>query len=320
MQFKDLGSQLTSFFESPAGKTLIKWFQRILFVGIIIWMGTELTKVGWLKVWQALPIEPLFYVFFLIAYFQLPFFEVWIYRLTWSFDAFKSIPTFIIKRVYNKDVLGYSGEVYFFVWAKKYLSLNDKDILFTIKDNNIISSIASTLVSVGLLSIFFFTGQVPIEEWFTADQLVYWISGTIFALVLIIVLYRFRKYVIHMKWSTAFSIFGIQMLRLLVVQVLNLMMFYVVMPETPMYVWFTYLSIEIILSRIPFLPNKDFIFVSLSISLAGDLNVSESAIAGLMLTRSVLGKILNFIFFAIFSFFKPKDIEEIEQEEIPSIM
>lgn len=123
-----------------------------------------------------------------------------------------------------------------------------------------------------------------------------------------------------MSWRTAFSIFGIQMLRLLVVQVLNLLMFYVVMPETPMYVWFTYLSIEIILSRIPFLPNKDFIFVSLSISLAGNLDVSESAIAGLMLTRSVLGKILNFIFFAVFSFFKPKDIEELDKDEIPSIV
>lgn len=237
-----------------------------------------------------------------------------------GFRCRKSIPTFIIKRVYNKDVLGYSGELYFFVWAKKHLSLKDKDILFTIKDNNIISSVASTVVSVGLLSIFFFTGQVPIDEWFTADQLVYWISGIVFALVLFIVLYRFRNYVIHMSWRTAFSIFGIQMLRLLVVQVLNLLMFYVVMPETPMYVWFTYLSIEIILSRIPFLPNKDFIFVSLSISLAGNLDVSESAIAGLMLTRSVLGKILNFIFFAVFSFFKPKDIEELDKDEIPSIV
>lgn len=283
-------------------------------------MGIELTNVGWKAVWESLPTQSLFYLFFLIAYFQLPFFEVWIYRLTWAFDAVKSIPTFIIKRVYNKDVLGYSGELYFFVWAKKHLSLKDKDILFTIKDNNIISSVASTVVSVGLLSIFFFTGQVPIDEWFTADQLVYWISGIVFALVLFIVLYRFRNYVIHMSWRTAFSIFGIQMLRLLVVQVLNLLMFYVVMPETPMYVWFTYLSIEIILSRIPFLPNKDFIFVSLSISLAGNLDVSESAIAGLMLTRSVLGKILNFIFFAVFSFFKPKDIEELDKDEIPSIV
>lgn len=320
MQFKDLGHQLSSFFESPVGKSLTKWFQRFLFVGIVIWMGIELTNVGWMAVWESLPTQPLFYLFFLIAYFQLPFFEVWIYRLTWVFDAVKSIPTFIIKRVYNKDVLGYSGELYFFVWAKKHLSLKDKDILFTIKDNNIISSVASTVVSVGLLSIFFFTGQVPIDEWFKADQLVYWISGIVFALVLFIVLYRFRNYVIHMSWRTAFSIFGIQMLRLLVVQVLNLLMFYVVMPETPMYVWFTYLSIEIILSRIPFLPNKDFIFVSLSISLAGNLDVSESAIAGLMLTRSVLGKILNFIFFAVFSFFKPKDIEELDKDEILSIV
>jgi len=320
MQFKDLGSQLSSFFDSEKGKTVSKWFQRVLFVIIIIWMGYELTKVGWSRVWESLPVQPLFYLLFLFAYFQLPFFEVWIYRLTWKFNALKSIPTFITKRVYNKDVLGYSGEIYFFSWAKKNLSLTDKEIALTIKDNNIISSVASTFVSVGLLSVFFFTGQVPIDTWFSADQLVYWIIGIVLAVVLGLVIYRFRNYVIHMKWSTAASIFGIQMLRLIFVQALNLMMFYVVMPQTELYVWFTYLSLEIILSRIPFLPNKDFIFVSLSITMAGNLSVSESEIAGLMLTRSVLGKILNFIFFAMFNFIRPKGLDEITNEQVSKVI
>ncbi len=315
MSSQNLISKISDFFESTKGKAIVKWLQRFLFVVIIAWMGYELTKVGWLKVWRSLPTTWLFYLIFLFTYFQLPLFEVWIYRVTWVFDAFKSIPTFIIKRVYNKDVIGYSGEVYFFVWAKQNLQMKDKEILVTIKDNNIISSIASTLVSIGLLSIFVFTGQVPIDRIVSFDQVIYWVLGVVAVLVLGILAYRFRKYVIHMPAKKAFGIFGIQIFRLVLVQAFNLLMFYVVMPETPMYVWFTYLSIEIILSRIPFLPNKDFVFVSLSIGLAASLAVSEAEIAGLMLARSALGKILNFLFFGIFSFYKPKSVQEAHRKE-----
>lgn len=315
MSSQNIISKVSDFFESPKGKAIVKWLQRFLFVVIIAWMGYELTKVGWLRVWKSLPKTWAFYIIFLFTYFQLPLFEVWIYRVTWMFNAIKSIPTFIIKRVYNKDVIGYSGEVYFFVWAKQNLNLDDKEVLVTIKDNNIISSIASTLVSIGLLSIFVFTGQVPIERIVSFDQVIYWVLGGIVVLVVGILAYRFRKFVIHMSAKNAFSIFGIQIFRLLLVQAFNLLMFYVVMPETPMYVWFTYLSIEIILSRIPFLPNKDFVFVSLSIGLANTLVVSEAEIAGLMLARSALGKILNFIFFGVFSFYKPKRVRELQREE-----
>lgn len=314
MQLRDISRYSASLFKSPKGKLIIKWLQKILLIGIITWLGFELTNIGWSNVWKSLPLQPLFYFTFLIIYFQLPLFELWVYRCSWSFVTMKDIPIFIIKRVYNKDVLGYSGEIYFFMWAKKKMIYNGKYIFQTIKDNNIISSIASTVFSIMLLSIFFFTGQLPVEVWFTSKQLVYWISGMVVVLVLILVFYRFRNYIFHMKWSTALIIFGIQMIRLFMVQALNLLMFYIVIPDTPLYVWFSYLSIEIILSRVPFLPNKDFIFVSLSITLADSLNVNESAIAGLMLARSVLGKVANLILFTIFGNTK---IKEINQEKFP---
>lgn len=311
-------SKISAFFSSAKGKAIMKWLQRILFVVITIWMASELTKIGWLNVWHALPVNWIFYLLFLFTYFQLAFFEVIIYRIIWLFDAVKSTPAFIIKRVYNKDVLGYSGELYFYLWAKQNLAVTDKEILLTIKDNNIISSIASTLVSIGLLSIFLFTGKVPVDKLISFDSLVYWILGIAAFALIAAVLYRFRNYVIHMPSKKAWSIFGIQIFRLLLVQGFTILMFYVVLPETPMYVWFTYLSVEIILSRIPFLPNKDFIFVTLSVGMAGALAVNETEIAGLMLARSALGKLLNFFFFALFSIFKPKNAAAKEAETIKS--
>ena len=278
MQLKNIFSEILAFFQTELGKKILKWGQNLLFIGILIWLGLELYKIGWRKVWESLPVTPYFYLLFLIGYFQLPFFELWIYRLAWVFDVVKSIPTFMIKRVYNKDVLGYSGELYFYAWVKKHLGVPDSEILTTIKDNNIISSAASTFVSVALLGIFVYTGQVKVSEWINHESMHYWLIGGFLLIVVIVFLYRFRNYVIHLTFRKAAEIFGIHLFRLILLQGINLLMFYVVMPDIPFFVWFTYIALEIILSRIPLLPNRDFIFVGMSINLAGALSVDQPSI------------------------------------------
>jgi hypothetical protein len=305
MKLRTISTSITRFFQSPQGKLVLKWGQRAINVGVMVWLIYELTNVGWLNVWQSLPTQPLFYVLFLFLFFQLPLFEVLIYRITWSFDALKSVPVFLMKRVYNKDVLGYSGEVYFYLWARKTIEeLSDREIFKTIKDNNIISSIASTLVSILLLSIFFFTDQIKILDWLTQQNQAYIWGGALLIVVIFILLIRFRHFVISMPLKTAYSIFGIQMFRLIIGQVFNVAMYVVVMPETPYYVWFTLLSVEIILTRIPFLPNRDLIYVAMSIGIAEGMAVSTSSIAALTLARSVLNKIFNFSAFGIGSLLK----------------
>jgi len=196
-------------------------------------------------------------------------------------------------------VIGYSGEVYFYVWARKHLSLNDRNIFMTIKDNNIISSIASTLVAVGLLSLFFFTDQIVFIEWIIDQNKAYSVGGTILAIAILILFVSFRRFVITMPLNKAYQIFGIQMCRLIFLQCINVMMYYVVLPATPLYVWFSLISVEIILSRIPFLPNRDLIFVGMSIGLAEGLMVSQSDIAGIMVARAAMGKLFNFLSFGL---------------------
>lgn len=305
MKLRSIGNSITTFFQSPTGKRVLKWAQRFINVAVMVWLVYELTNIGWLKVWQSLPTQPLFYVLFLFLFFQLPLFEVLIYRLTWKFDAWKSVPIFLMKRVYNKDVLGYSGEVYFYLWARKTIEeLSDREIFKTIKDNNIISSIASTLVSILLLSIFFFTDQIKIVDWLTQQNQAYLWGGVLLIVVIFILLIRFRHFVISMPLKTAYSIFGIQMFRLLIGQAFNVAMYVIVMPETPYYVWFTLLSVEIILTRIPFLPNRDLIYVAMSIGIAEGMAVSTSGIAAITLARSVLNKVFNFSAFGIGSILK----------------
>lgn len=316
MNFRETLKRVKKTFDTPAGNRVLKWTQHLFLWGILFWLIYQLTLIGWVNVWKSLPRQLWFYILFVIMYFQLPLFEVWIYRITWTFEALRSIPIFLIKRVYNKDVIGYSGEVYFYVWARRHLSLNDRNIFMIIKDNNIISSIASTIVAVGLLALFFFTDQIVFIEWVIDQNKAYFYGGTLLILTLLVLFVSFRRYVITMSLDNAYKIFGIQMFRLIFLQFINVLMYYVVLPETPLYVWFSLISVEIILSRIPFLPNRDLIFVGMSIGLAEGLMVSQSDIAGIMVARAALGKLFNFLSFGLASLAKKSTIvKEIKPED-----
>lgn len=316
MNFRSIFKKLRQFFNTPSGKRILTWSQRLFLAAILIWLIYQLTEIGWGNVWISLPTQFAFYLLFILMYFQLPFFEILIYRVTWVFSSLKSIPIFLLKRVYNTDLLGYSGEVYFYMWARKNLSLGDRDIFMIIKDNNIISSIASTIVAFMLLSVFLFTGQIKILEWIIDQNQAYFWGGILITLLIAFLFIKFRQFVITMTMRNAYKIFSIQMFRLLLLQTMNVLMYYVVIPDAPLHVWFTLISVEIILSRIPILPNRDLIFVGMSIGLAEGLMVSQSEIAGLMVARAALGKVFGFLSFGIAHLAKKSSVvPELNEQE-----
>lgn len=318
MNINKIKTSWTSFFKSKRGKSIVKWAQRIFLVGMIVWLLFQLSNVGWIKVWDSLPTNPLFYLLFLLVYLSLPITDMIIYRMRWVFNVKKYLHIFILKKVYNVDVMGYSGEVFFYFWARKNIDVSDMEIAKTIKDNNIISSIASTIIAFVLLSAFLFTGQIRLFDWFKHQNMVF-IYGGIFVLILLVALaIRFRRLVISMPMKIAGIIFLIQCARLLLGQTLQITQWFIVMPKVPFYVWFTFVSIQIIMTRIPFLPNRDLIFLSASIKLTQMMHVSTAGVAAIMLVNTVLGKLINFSIFSASSFFKGSDLvpePDIDQTE-----
>ena len=297
MQFTNITTKINDFFSSSTGKLISKWTQRIIALSVLAWLVLELSEIGWGNVWKSLPTEPLFYFFFLLFFLQLPIFEAYAYKITWPLDIIKAFPAFLQKRVYNKEVFGYSGEVFILFWAKNYLGISGKQAFKTVKDNNIISSLASTIFSVVLLSIFIFTSQIKILDWFFEKSAVYYVSIAVAGTALIILLYRFRKLIVSMSLKNSLKVFSIHTVRLVFVQVLNLLMYYVVLPEIELYTWFIYIALEIIISRVPFIPNRDVIYTSMSIIVAASVPVSEAEIAGIMLARLTLNKLGSFLSF-----------------------
>lgn len=298
----NLKARFEVFEQSRIGKRVLRLLSLFFTTSIIAYLVYKLTLIGWDNVWESLPQTPWFYILLLVMFFALPVFQVFIYRIAWNVKPWDLFLALLNKRVLDKDVLGYSGEMYLYVWARKYVDKPDKEILHVLKDNVILSSAASTLVAVVLLAIFFVFGQVHIpEKWMNPNVTLLVVLG--FCAVLMIGLaIKFRKSILFLKRKQILEIFGLHICRLLVVQGLQVIQWMVVMPEIPLTNWLTLLAAQIIITRIPLLPSRDLIFMGTGIEMSQFINVSTSSMAGMLLASSVLNKILNLIFFILVFF------------------
>ncbi len=81
-------------------------------------------------------------------------------------------------------------------------------------------------------------------------------------------------------------------------------------------VWFTFASASIIVSRIPFVPNRDLIFLGLGVSLSGVVGISEAGVFAMLGAITVMGKVINVLFFSALSVLgrkkRPEDLPPVE--------
>lgn len=278
-----------------------KWGRRLLIGGVFLFLIKQLYEVGWQDILTNLPTHPLFYILFLFIYLGLPVAETFIYRLIWALPFRASFPLLLKKRVYNKDVLNYSGEANLYMWARKHVDRPDMLLLRDMKDNTVISSLSSTLVAATLLGTFLFTGLLPLDA-LVGEINTWWIVGGIFCLILLLALgYRFRKSVIGLPRKTALMLFGIHLGRLLFVQAVQVAQWMVVMPEVPFKAWFTLLSLQIVVNQLPLIPAKDLVVLGASADLSRWVKISESGVMGMLLVSVVLDKVINLLLFSYLS-------------------
>ncbi len=296
--------RLRAFLKSDSGKRLSGWVRRAFMAGILVFLAMQFTRVGWREIWLSLPTEGLFYLIFVLLYCALPLTEAFIYSRILSIGFLEGLPFFFKKRVFNKDVLSYSGEVYFFLWADKRIEKPRNEVIHAIKDNNIVSAVSSTFFVVCLLGYFFFTGQVEFPANYS-ENLVFKIGA---GLVLIAFIMgagiRFRKSVFALPGRTLLWVFGTHFGRLAAVSFLQVLQWSIVLPDVRLEVLFTLLSMQIIASRIPLLPARDLVFLGAAVEMTAVLDVSTAEVAGMLAVVSVLDKFINLVLFSAVSLFE----------------
>jgi hypothetical protein len=310
------------FARSTRGEWILWTLRQALTAGVVGYLAYRMSMIGWADIWQSMPRTPWFYVIFAGMYLTLPIFQSLIFGFVWGRSPLDLLPPALKKRVYNKDVLSYSGDVYLYFWARKRLSdWTDNELMHAIKDNAIVSSGASTIVAFGLLAGFLFGGYVALPDSVAQHEGLYLVGALIVVGIAIAVGVNFRSLVFGLPGRVLAVVFGLHVARLVVVMTLQILEWEVVVPEVDLEIWFTFLALQIITGRIPFLPSRDLIFMAAGIELAGAVQVSKAAIAGVLGVHSVLDKGINALLFAAVSMWDRKTLEELEAadpEEVTS--
>lgn len=302
---------------SPHAKTFKKIIRRVIIAAIIGIIIYQLLDIGFGEVMSNLPTQPLFYVIFFFLYLSLPTAEVIIYRQIWQVRKWELFKAFLTKRVYNDEVMGYSGEFFLFMWGRKVLSVDDKEILKNVRDNNILSAISSNTVTIVLIGFLVFADVIDLEELIGNVDLFYIVTGAIIVIAIAALVIQFRKYIFDLPLKKARIIFTIYISRFIIHNGLMIVLWTVVIPDTPLNTWFLFVAIMIIVNRIPFLPSRDLIFMLAGIELSRMLNMTTAAVAGMLLVYSALKKVTNLILFMVISYYSkdPSMIKNINDRE-----
>lgn len=281
---------------------LKKGIRYLLQAGIIGYLVYKLYDIGLTQVIESLPLNPLFYLLFILIYFSLPLSEIFIYGVKWNFRGFRAFLVFVQKKVLNMDVLGYSGEFYLFYWARDKLKITSVEAMKFIKDNNILSSVSSTLVSVILLIFFLTQGYIDIAKYLpqVENKLMYlWIGLGV--IVVSFIAYKFRRYILSVSFNEAMTIMAIYTGRLILINIVQIIQYKIAEPTVPWAVWFSLMAVQIMSTRIPFLPSRDVLYVSVALEMTALLNVPESQIVGVLTANLILMKLIGATSFIVTS-------------------
>ncbi len=285
--------------QSPRAKPVLLATRIVIFATVAGYLAYKLHDVNWEQFTSSLPRDPVFFLLFVLLYIRAPLFDLLCYRVIWTFNLWSAFLAFVVKRVFNSDILGFSGEVYFFTWAKKNVPLRGLELAKGIRDQTILSSVAALMMTFGLVGAAAFVVDLNIDEWFKQQSV--WYLAAVFAASSVVGLIAlcFRSYLFSMSPGVATSVLSLHFCRLLIGKALTIAMWSVAMPDVALHVWVMYAALAMVVSRIPLIPNRDIIFLGLSVSVSTHLGVSEVAFFAILLSMTIMDKVTNAVFFSI---------------------
>lgn len=274
----------------------------VFVLAVCAYLVYKVSVLGWYDVLASLPASPWFYILFVVRFLSLPLFEIIIYRRFWRFSVADSIPVFLRKRVYNHALVDYSGEAYFYLWARKNSRDPETRVFSIIKDVNIASAMVAIMVTIALLLVF--AGSHPvyhIDSFLPSANLYLWIFAIV-GLIGVCLLFLFRKRIMSFSPADTAVVSLLHIVRVLVVLALQALQWWVAIPSVPLADWLFYLTLYMVLGRLPFIPSKDLTFLAVAIALAGTVSSEVTAVSAMFLTNLALYQSANLLVYLATSF------------------
>jgi len=284
----------------PWPKRII-WSKRGVLIAVAVYLGLRLTRFGWGDILAALPTSPWFYILSIVIFIVPPFFEGQSYRLITGHAVPGGLRVLNRKRVYNEAVISYAGEAYLCDKLAAITTYNHRKALIAIKDNNLVSALISNTWTIVLVAIVLLFGRadVLLKIWNLAPLLV-----GLFAFICL-GLYGFTfvffKKITSLPLAKLLQIGLLHCGKILAISTLQVAQWASAMPRETIQTWLLLLTVQILVKRIPGLPNADFIFLGVGLSLVGFAHGAAADVTAMLVAATAMTQIVYLAVFILTS-------------------
>jgi len=286
----------------PERKLWSTWLSRILSGAFLVAIVLQLGQIDAQQLQNALPQNLWFLPVLLALYFALPVADWIIFRRLWALPV-SGFFILLAKRIGNEVLISYSGEVYFYLWARKRSDLTAAPF-GAIKDVNILSALAANLVALLLLALTYpFVSQLHLGAYTDTSVIC---AAAILLMSFVILL--FSRRVFTLERTQLWWIFGIHILRLSAGVLLCALLWFIILPGPHFGFWLVLSMIRLLVGRLPFLPNKEALFAVIAVFLVGQDSAVSTLITLTATTILALHVIVAALLGALALLFPNRDI------------
>jgi hypothetical protein len=268
-----------------------RWLTLGISLALLLIIVVRLQAFGLREALGVLPASPAFWLAFGAYYLALPGSEWIIFRGLWRIPA-GGFPALLRKLVSNELLFGYSGEAYFYAWARRHAELVAAPF-GAIKDVSILSALAGNIATLAMLAL----------AWPLLNNVAPQLHGQSIALSAAFILgssvliLAFRGKLFSLDRRALHFVFKVHLVRLIATTILSGIMWHTALPAVPL-TWLVLLAtLQLLVTRLPFVPSKDLVFANLAVLLIGHDDAVTMVIAmiaaALLATHFIVGALVT---------------------------
>ena len=265
--------------EAPRG--WLRWVGPLVSLAIVVAAANHFRGSDFHRIAALVPRTPAFWLVFALAYFAQPIMDFVIFRRLWGIPA-AGFPALVRKYISNEVLLGYSGELYFYTWARRRATVEGGPVgairtgapFGAIKDVTILSALVGNAVTLAVF-IFAYPALGRLDLGLSGRTLLTSIAVLLGSSLVVMVL---RGRVFSLPRAELAFVAAMQLVRVVGATALLAVMWSLVLPAVPFVDWLMLTSLRLLISRLPLVPNKDVVFAGVAVLIVG----ASSGIAPLM--------------------------------------
>lgn len=256
-----------------SGRNWTRWVGPVVSILILVVALSQFRDINSGRLWTLMPGTAAFWLIFVLNYLAGPFSEWIIFRRLWSIPL-EGLAALLRKLVSNEILLGYLGEVYFYAWARRSASITTAPF-GAIKDVAILSALAGNIVTLAMVVLampLLGAANAGLHRWEVGGSILFVLLTSMGAMLL-------RRRLFTLPRRELWIVTSVHLLRIIGMTVLAAIMWHMLLPAVALSWWILLGTLRQLLSRLPFLPNKDVVFAGIAAFLIGRDSEIVSAMA-----------------------------------------